>query len=371
MSKFNDGIPPHVLHIHPDRDAAELIGQYGRKLRHTIVTDDDLVMQAMPRGLTLKRASHFPPLKGAPSPGRLQKIARAMTPFDLVLSHGWDAMDAAMAHTLFKDAMQLPPLIHHEASLGDAEEKRLSKRRTWYRRIALGKSSGLVIPSERLEEVALVDWQQPLGRVKRIAPGVDTKLFAKQPKPDGFRVIKRPGEFWLGTHVDHADAQDLPMLVRTFSALDPDWHLVVLGEAADRAETEAAIDALELNDRVHWAGTRAQPEKVMGLFDIFAVARDSGRFPRAGVEAMAAGVALVVPDEGELAHTVAEANHPYLFQKGDETALGEKLASLARDKTARANVGEANRAHAVARYDRNKTIATYRRLYGSAMKIEL
>lgn len=371
MSKFNDGIPPHVLHIHPDRDAAELIGQYGRKLRHTIVSDDDLVMQAMPRGLTLKRASHFPKLKGMPSPGRLQKIARAMTPFDLVLSHGWDAMNAAMAHTLFKDAMQLPPLIHHEASLGDAEEKRLSKRRTWYRRIALGKSSGLVVPSERLEEVALVDWQQPLGRVKRIAPGVDTKLFAKQPKPDGFRVIKRAGEFWLGTHVDNADAQDLPMLVRAFSVLNPAWHLIVVGDSTGRSESEKAIEALELDDRVHWVGPTAQPEKLLGLFDIFAQAQDAGGFPLVGVQAMAAGVALIVSDEGELAHTVAEANHPWLFQKGDETALGKKLAGLAKENDARRAAGEANRAHAVARYDREKTIATYRRLYGSAMKIEL
>ncbi|MBX7532124.1 glycosyltransferase family 4 protein [Qipengyuania sp. 1XM1-15A] len=371
MSKPNDGIPPHVLHIYPDREAAGLIAHYGRRLRHTIVTDDDLVMQAMPKGLTLKQASHFPPLEGVPTPGRLQKLARAMTPFDLVLTHGWGAMDAAMAHTLFKDAMQLPPLIHHEFSLGEAEARRLSKRRTWYRRIALGKSSGLVVPSEKLEEAALVDWQQPLGRVKRIAPGVDTKLFAKQPKPDGFRVIKRPGEFWVGTHVDQADAQDLPMLVRAFSSLGDDWHLIVLGEGAGRAEAEQTIDALELNDRVHWVGTTAQPEKVMGLLDIFAVAADAGRFPEAGVQAMAAGAPLVVPDEGELAHTVADANHPWLFQKGDETALGEKLGGLAKDKAARRSVGEANRAHAVARFDRDKTIATYRRLYGSAMQIEL
>ena len=367
MSKPDDGIPPHVLHVCPDRAAMERIAHYGRKLRHTVVTDDDLVMQAAPRGLTIKRASSFPSLDGVPTPGRMQKLARAMTPFDLVLTHGWDALDVAMAHTLFKDAMQLPPLVHHESDLGEKEARKLSRRRTWYRRIALGKSSGLVVPSERLEEVALVDWQQPLGRVKRISPGIDTKAFAKKPRADGFRLIKRPGEFWVGAH---AETGGLAMLASAFSALDDAWHLVILGDGA-RTETEGVVDRLEINDRVHWAGPVAQPEKVVGLFDIYAAPADPGDFPFGAAQAMAAAVPLVAPDEGEIAHCVSDPNHPYLFQTGDETALAEQLTALAGDKRVRAEVGEANRAHAVANFDSDKALATYRRLYASAMQVDL
>ncbi|MBX7492582.1 glycosyltransferase [Qipengyuania sp. 1NDW9] len=367
MSKHSDGIPPHVLHVCPDREAMERIASYGRKLRHTVVTGDELVMQAAPRGLTIKQASHFPSLQGLPSPGRMQKLARAMTPFDLVLTHGWDALDVAMAHTLFKDAMQLPPLVHHESDLGEKEAVRLSKKRTWYRRIALGKSSGLVVPSEKLEEIALVDWQQPLGRVKRIAPGVDTKAFAKKPKTDGFRMIKREGERWLGTH---AASGDLPTLASAFAALGKDWQLIILGEG-DRSEIEPLVDRMEMNDRVHWLGSVGTPEKVFGLFDIFAVAGHADGFPVPVVQAMASGVPVVAPDDGEIAHTVAEPTREQLFQHGNEAALTEKLVTLSRDPQARRDAGEANRAHAVAAYDREKSLATYRRLYGSAMQFEL
>lgn len=367
MSSAPDGIPPHVLHVYPDREAVERIAGYGRKLRHTVVSDDDLVLQSIPKGLTIKRASNFPSLEGWPLPGRLQKIARAITPFDLVLTHGWKALDVAMAQTLFKDALHLPPLIHHESDLGESEATRLSRRRTWYRRVALGKSAGLVVPTERLEEIALVEWQQPLGRVKRIAPGIDTKIFAKKPKPDSFRLIKRSGENWLGTW---ADEDNLPMLANAFSKLGENWHLVIPGEAG-RAAAGEVVDRLELNDRVHWVGPVGRPEKVIGLFDLFAVPGERGEFPVRSIEAMASGAALVAPDEGEVAHVVAEANRAHLFQRGDETSLTEKLTALARDKAARAAIGEANRAHAVAEFDRDKILATYRRLYGSAIQTEL
>ena len=369
MSGATGGIPPHVLHVCPDRAAMERIASYGRKLRHTVVTDDDLVMQAAPKGLTIKRAANFPSLQGLPTPGRMQKLARAMTAFDLVLTHGWDALDVAMAHTLFKDAMQLPPLIHHEDDLGEKEAKNLSTRRTWYRRVALGKSAGLVVPSERLEEFALVDWQQPLGRVKRIPSGVDTKAFAKPPKADGFRLIKHPGERWLGAL---AGTGNLAMLASAFAALPSEWHLVVIGEdESERDATEEAIDRLEFNDRVHWAGSVGSPEKLFGLFDIFAVPARQDDFPHQAVQAMAACVPIIAPEEGELAHSVAEPNRAYLFPHGNEGGLTKQLGALAGDPSLRKQLGEANRAHAVASFDRDKMLATYRRLYGSALQHEL
>lgn len=366
MSKPNDGIPPHVLHIYPDREAAGLIAHYGRRLRHTIVTDDDLVMQAMPKGLTLKQASHFPPLEGVPTPGRLQKLARAMTPFDLVLTHGWGAMDAAMAHTLFKDAMSLPALVHHEY---EPDEKSVLKRK-WYRRLALGKSAGVVVPGETLEAAALVDWQQPLGRVKRIAPGIDTKAFAKRPKKDGFRLIKRDGERWIGMHRDSSNAAGLARLLEAFAPLGEDFHLVILGPTEEQSDFEAMVDRLEINHRVHHAGEVTDMPKVMGLFDIYVQPDPPDSFPVHIVEAMAAAVPVIAPGGGEIEELLSKENRNWLPNAGDADALASFLRDLSADATLRKAVGEANRARAVKEFDRDKTIATYRRLYSSAMKRE-
>ena len=295
-----------------------------------------------------------------------------MRGFDLVLPYNWGAMDAVMAHTLFSDVHGLPPLVHHEDGFDESEAEKRKARRTWFRRIALGKAAGLVVPSEKLEEIALVEWQQPLGRVKRIANGIDTAAFARKPKPDAIpRLLKRPGEHWVGTMAGLRRVKNLPRLVRAFARLPQDWHLVICGEGPDRARIEAEIDRLAINHRVHLAGAVASPEKVMGLFDIFALSSDSEQFPLSVVEAMAAGVPVVAPEVGDIAAMVAEENGPFLAARADEEDIATELATLAADPALRADIGKANAAKARAKFDQKGMIATYRRLYSSAMRRDL
>ena len=366
MSAAHDGIAPNVLHVLPSATSAELIAAFGTKLRHTLVTSEGALPAGLRKSPYLKIASDFPPLRGVLGPGRMQKLARAMTPFDLVLTHGYEALDVAMAHTLFKDAMNLPPLIHHEHEL----EAKHGLKRKWYRRIALGKASGLVVPGEALEERALIDWQQPMGRVKRIAPLLDTKTFAKKPKHDSLRLIKHPGEHWIGCWPVSDDTSRLAALVERMAELPDEWHLVVMGDGHERADSQAQIDRLEINDRVHFLASSIEPAKVMGLFDIFVSLSGRRGFPIHLVEAMAARVAVLAPDTPEMETIVADASREWLFVEGTSGSLSAYLGALAKDKGLRTTLGEANRAKAVQDFDRDKTLATYRRLYSSAMKRE-
>lgn len=380
MSTKVGGDAPHILHLHStfapggkELRTVELINAFGSKLRHTIISAESEHLgaaQRIARGIKVSIQPDFPSLKGLPLPGRLQRIAKAMKRFDLVCTYNWGAMDAVMAHTLFKDLHGLPPLIHHEDGFDESELKRLKKRRTWYRRVALGKASGLVVPSERLEEIALVDWQQPLGRVKRIPNGIDTKAFAMRPKNDVLRVVKRPGEYWVGTFAGLRTIKNLPRLVRAFADLPEDWHLVILGEGPERGAIEAEADKLAVNHRVHLPGAVTDPARVAGLFDIFALSSDSEQFPLSVAEAMAAGLPVAAPAVGDVALMVSEPNRSFITPAGDERALYKALSRLAGDKQLRKIVGEANRIRARAEYDRERMVATYRRLYSSAMKRE-
>ena len=369
---------PHILHVHStfspggkELRCVQLINAFGAKARHTIVSAEPDQLGAAKRirqGIAVTLQPDFPALKGLPTPGRLQKLAKAMRGYDLVLTYNWGAMDAVMAHTLFSEAFDLPKLIHHEDGFDESELVKRKQRRTWFRRIALGKSSGLVVPSSVLEEIALVEWQQPLGRVKRIPNGIDTGAFAAKPKTDAIpRLLKRPGEKWVGTMAGLRPVKNLPRLVRAFAAMPDDWHLIVCGEGPDRARIEAEIDRLELNDRVHLPGAVDDPAKVVGLFDIFALSSDSEQFPLSVVEAMAAGRAVVAPEVGDIADIVAEENRAYLADTSSEEAIASELVALSDDAKLRDTVGKANRAKARAQFDADKMIATYRRLYSSAM----
>ena len=365
MSGKTGDLPPHVLHVLPDAEAVRIIGAFGNRLRHTLVTGDGDWPQGLRQTAYCKPASHFPALQGMASPGRLQKLARAMTPFDLVLTYGYDALDVAMAHTLFKDAMDLPALVHHEAQA----DPKASAKRTWYRRIALGKSAGLVVPSEALEEAALVTWQQPMGRVKRIAPGIDTKAFAKPPKKDGFRIIKRAGEAWVGAWPQGAQT-GLTDLVNAFAQLPAHWQLVILGEDARTQALDLLCEELGLEDRVFFPGVPRDPARVMGLFDIFVQTVAEPGFPVPAAQAMAASVPIIAPRNSETGALVAPANEEWLTESQTSPSLSAHLRALASEAALRRTLGEANRQQAVRTLDRDRALETHRQLYASAMKRE-
>lgn len=369
-----------ILHLHSSFDrggkelrAARLMNAFGRGIEHHVVSAVPGALaaaQAVDRGIKAVYPDDFPSLVGKPTPGRLQKIAAAMRPFDLVLTYNWGAMDAVMAHTVFRDIQKLPPLVHHEDGFNEDEAEKLKATRNWYRRIALGRAAALVVPSRKLEAVALGPWQQPRGRVHLIPNGIPLAAYAKKPKPDALpRIVKRPGERWVGTLAGLRAVKNLPRLVRAFAGLPAEWQLVILGDGPERDAIKAQALASGMADRVHLPGFAPDPAKAVGLFDVFALSSDSEQFPISVVEAMAAGLPVASPAVGDVAQMVADANRPLICAPHDDAALADVLLRLANDAALRSTVGAANRAHASAHYDEAAMIAAYSGVYAQAMGI--
>ena len=142
-----------------------------------------------------------------------------MAGYDLICTYNWGAIDAVMAHTLFADVYKLAPLVHHEDGFNEDEAVRLKTRRNWYRRIALGRTAALVVPSKKLERIALDIWKQPRTDANAFtigatnAAGVDSQAFTvtiEPPRPpteaDGWTRLPRDIEIWVnkpGQDQDH------------------------------------------------------------------------------------------------------------------------------------------------------------------------
>ncbi len=369
--------PPRILHLHSTFDTGgkevrctRLINAWGRDADHAIVSGDPVRHGASHLLSPHAKVSWplIPPLQGRPTPGRLKALAEAMAGYDLICTYNWGAIDAVMAHTLFADACKLAPLVHHEDGFNEDEIVRLKTRRNWYRRIALGRSSALVVPSRQLERIALEQWQQPRARVQRISNGIDVRAFAKVPKPQVRPgLIKEKGSLWLGSLAGLREVKNLAVLVRAVAQLPPEWQLVIAGEGPERAALEQLARDLGVADRVHLPGFVAQPESIVGLFDIFALSSHSEQFPISVVEAMAAGVPVVAPRVGDIAEMVASENGPLLCAAGDEAALVAQLCALASQPDERRRIGAANRAKAKAEYDAETMIRRYRALYWGLM----
>jgi glycosyltransferase involved in cell wall biosynthesis len=375
--------PLKLLHLHSTFDAGgkerrvvALMNRwsrppYGNCIEHHIVSAVPSAMGA--QSLIDKRVKAFfpfgfPPLAGKLRIGRLQRLARAMQGFDLILTYNWGAMDAVMAHAVFAPTMNLPPLIHHEDGFNADETGGLKRHRNWYRMIALSRASGLMVPSRQLEDIALKAWRQPRGRIRRIANGIDTALYSQKPRPDALpRLVKRPGEKWLGTLAGLRAVKNLPRMVRSMRDLPPEWHLVILGEGPEREAILAEAVRLELGHRVHLPGHVADPSAAVGLFDIFALSSDSEQAPLSVIEAMASGLAVVSPAVGDVAEMVAEENRPFITPPGDEDALAAAVAALAADEALRQRIGKANRARAVAEFDEKIMARRYAEAYARVL----
>jgi glycosyltransferase involved in cell wall biosynthesis len=368
---------PKILHLHSTFDAggkelrnARLINAWGREADHAIVSGD----------LEKRGAAHligptpkiswpkFPSLTGKPMPGRLKAIGAAMAGYDLICTYNWGAIDAVMAHTLFADMFKLPPLVHHEDGFNEDEAGGLKRRRNYYRRIALGRTAALVVPSKTLEGIALDAWKQPRARVQRIPNGIDTHAFAAVAKRDLLPgLIKHKDEKWIGTLAGLRKVKQLEVLIRAMPLVPPDWQLVIAGEGPERAALLAEAEALGVEDRVHLPGFVRDPSKLVGLFDIFALSSQSEQQPISVIEAMAAGLPVVAPRVGDIAAMVSSANGPWLVDAGDGDGLAKSLDRLARDPAERKRVGQDNRTKARAEFDERRMIDRYHALYWGLM----
>ena len=368
---------PHILHCHStfapggkELRSTALINAFGDEFEHTIVSGDPAQTGAfdhVAKGVTARLANDFPRMDGLPTPGRLVAIAHALKQYDLVCTYNWGAINVVMAHTVFAETFGLPPLIHHEDGFNEDEATRIKTRRNWFRRAALGRTHRLVVPSATLEAIALGAWGQPRARVVRIANGIDTAAFGRKPRPGAFRVVKRDDERWVGTIAGLRPVKQLEKLVEACRALPEDWHLVILGEGPQRDTILARAAELEMSHRVHLPGATKEPEKLIGLFDIFALSSRSEQFPLSVVEAMAAGLPVAAPDVGDVRAIVSEENRPFIAVPDDTEALSMTLTDLAKDEELRKAIGKANRCRAREHFDRARMIADYRAVYQGAL----
>lgn len=375
------GAKPRLLHCFGSasgssvRRAASLIAAFGDSLDHSIVlatAGGPDAAGVIPAGHNIHFMASFPVFSGKPTPRKLANLAQAMADFDLVLTYDWHALNVAMAHTAFAQNFNLPPLIHHEIGFGENGARELGLMRDWYRRITLGRAFGLVVETEQLEGIALTDWQQPIGRVRRIAAGVKTADFDSCPAGDALRgIIKRDGEYWLGALSDLAADCGLIDLLASFALLPMQWQLVIWGDGPAKEAIRAEATRLEISHRVHLPGNVQDMATALGLLDIF-VQPPGGSVPSANlVQAMAAGLPVLATKGSYAEEILSPENLPLLHAEGDAEGVADTLDVLADDAQLRADIGMANRERARTRFDSSMMVDAYRRLYASALQSEI
>jgi glycosyltransferase involved in cell wall biosynthesis len=346
-----------------------VLNHMGPRYRHAVVALDgdagaaDRLAKNVP--FTLLDA----PRRGGHLVGSLARLVPALARIhpDLLLTYNWGAIEWALANRLLPDI----PHIHFESGFGPEEARSQIPRRVLFRRIALSATQRIVVPSQALVTIARDEWRINPRLIEYIPNGVDCERFACAPDAaaiPGF--IKATGELIVGTVAPLRPEKNLGRLVKAFAAIAPriNARLLLVGDGQERGRLEALSRTLDVSERVVFAGYVAKPEKVLGLFDVFALSSDTEQMPNAVLQAMAAGRAIAATDVGDVRVIVAPENHRYVTAFGDDDAFQAAIEALLRDEAMRAAIGSANRAHVRRHYPMARFFGAYSELFEAALR---
>lgn len=359
--------PRHILHIFPTFGLggvpiriSDIINHFGERYRHTIVAlnncfdcksriDPELRIEFKPIVV-----SKYGLLQTVP---RLRGMLHAMRP-DLLLTYNWGAIEWALANNISPICRH----IHLESGFGLEEANHQLRRRVFFRRLALARSSRLVVPSHSLVDIAIRVWKLDPRKVVCIPNGVDCSKFAARPVvgvPRGFS--KATNELIVGTVAPLRPEKNLQRLLVAFAAMAPRFNvrLLVVGDGPERQKLSEIASQLGVDNRVIFAGHVEEVEKLLGWFDVFALSSDTEQMPNSLLQAMAAGRAVAAVDVGDVKRMLSPENRAFVVPRDDEGGFANVLGSLLGEAGARIHLGQRNQAYVQRYYSEERMFRAY------------
>jgi glycosyltransferase involved in cell wall biosynthesis len=202
------------------------------------------------------------------------------------------------------------------------------------------------------------------GKIAVIAQfGVDPELF--QP---GVGRVDRP--FTIGCVARLVPEKGLVVLLQAAARLSGEWRLRIVGGGPLREHLEALAGELGIAERVSFLNQIPSTEmpgqyREMDALAVPSLTTPTGKEqfgPRATVEAMASGVAVVGSDSGAIPNVIGDAG--LVVPEGDVDALAAALGRLAGDAALGAELGSRGRGRVLAHYTQAGIAEATVRVYG-------
>jgi len=143
----------------------------------------------------------------------------------------------------------------------------------------------------------------------------------------------------------------------------PNAYLVFIGDGPLRNQLEDQVAELGIKGRVLFLGYRDDVPELLAVMDAYVnMARAEG-FGIAVVEAMQAGLPVVLANAGALPELIEEGVSGLLVPPGDSAVLARTLARLASDRAWAAQLGDAARQRAASAFSIERYARDFERLY--------
>jgi glycosyltransferase involved in cell wall biosynthesis len=119
-----------------------------------------------------------------------------------------------------------------------------------------------------------------------------------------------------------------------------DIVVMIVGGGPQLQNLRTTAVRLGIADRVVFRGELADVRPALAAFDVFALTSVAVEtFSNAALEAMAAGLPVVISEIGGAAEMIRPAVDGFLYPAGDTAVLADILSTLAADKTQRDRLG--------------------------------
>jgi glycosyltransferase involved in cell wall biosynthesis len=227
-------------------------------------------------------------------------------------------------------------------------------------RWATGRFDKIVAISDSVQDYLVREQRHPSSKVVRISPG-----WSGTPLPPS-RDDARPTIVCVAKF---RPEKGHTVLLAAFERVRKEIssaRLVLVGDGELEEQLRDLVATRGLDESVHFAGSVEEVWPVLATAHVFALASLAEAFGIAVVEAMAAGLPVVVPAVGGLPELVQPGVGGELFPPGDETALAAVLIRLLLSADLRERMGEAGR-RAAEPYKMYRTAARYLALYDEVL----
>jgi len=147
----------------------------------------------------------------------------------------------------------------------------------------------------------------------------------------------------------------LPELIKRI----PRFHCLLLGDGNMRAELEGRCNALELEDKVTFAGAVDDVLDILPACDLFALPSLWEGLPVALIEAMGMGLPVVATAVAGTPEVVVSGESGVLVAPGDTEALAEAITTLYENENIRRRVADVGRIRAREMFDMEFVVGRY------------
>lgn len=122
-------------------------------------------------------------------------------------------------------------------------------------------------------------------------------------------------------------------------------------------------DELDLEEMVHFLGFNDDPAGFLANLDLFLLPSTTEGFSIATIQAMAAGLPVIVTRSGGPEEIVTHEQNGWMIQPGDSEAIAEAVDKLGRDRPLRERLAENGLGHAIRTFDMDKMLRAYEAIY--------